>query len=164
MQYLFYIAYIHLRAENGGMLPCKQTFLAGQQLGAMFVWTNLATADSLYGRPLAINQAAEDLADNSRGHTITTETAFKSSHINEMGCWHETKRKRAGRRDGPVVWAVSSLDRTGLHLEESSTTLSHLSLRRTSSFSTAVHTCQYEQTVSDITSLSATVINSIGLP
>ena len=97
------------------MLPCKQTFLAGQQSWAMFVWPNLATADSLYGHLLAINQAAEDLADNSRGHTVTTETAFKSSHINDIGCWHETKRKSAGR-DGPVL-AVSSLDKTGLQLE-----------------------------------------------
>lgn len=47
-----------LWTESGRLIPCKQTFLAGQQSGAMFVSPNLAAADSLYGRPSAINQAS----------------------------------------------------------------------------------------------------------
>lgn len=50
----------------------------------------------------SIRPATEDSDDSSRGHTVTTETAFESSHINDIGCWHETKRKTGGERDGPA--------------------------------------------------------------
>lgn len=42
----------------------------------------------------SIRPATEDLPNSSRGHVVTTETAFESTHINNTGCWHETKRER----------------------------------------------------------------------
>ena len=54
--------------------------------------------------PPAINQACtEGLVVSSRGHTVATETAFESSHINDIGYWHETKRKGRTEGDGRPV-------------------------------------------------------------
>lgn len=88
------------QSENGGV-PDAQTFLVGQPVQAMFVWSNLATADCLYGQPTAINQPQhrEPGRQQQGGHVISKETAFESSLIKDIGCWHETKRRR---KDGPV--------------------------------------------------------------
>lgn len=42
----------------------------------------------------SIRSATESPVNGGGGHTVATETAFKSSHINDIGCWHETKRKK----------------------------------------------------------------------
>lgn len=44
--------FLKQQTEDGG----SQTFLVGQQVEAMFVRSNLVTADGLYGRPTTINQ------------------------------------------------------------------------------------------------------------
>lgn len=111
---------VNVRAENGGMLPCKQTFLAGQQLGGKclsgLIWQKQIVFMAA-PRP-SIRPATEDLDDSGRGHIVATETAFESSRINDIGCWHETKRRRemGGETVRPVL-VVSSLDKTGLQLE-----------------------------------------------
>lgn len=85
------------QSENG-VLDAQTV---GQPGEAMFVCPNLATADCFYGQPTAINQPLhqEPGRQPQEGHVISTETAFESSLIKDIGCWHETKRRR---KDGPV--------------------------------------------------------------
>lgn len=93
----------------------------------------------------SIRPATEDLVDSSRGHVVATETAFESSHINDTGCWHETKRKRkAGKREGRTksVSVVLSLDRTGLQFGWDATELSQpLTLQCNTMTVTLIHGC-----------------------
>lgn len=92
---------INLWTENDRMIPCKQTFLAGQQSGprlSVLIWQQQIVF--MVAPQPSIRPATEDLADNTRGHTIAMETAFKSSLINNNGCWHGTKRKTGERGTG----------------------------------------------------------------
>lgn len=90
---------VKLWAENVGKLPWKQTFPARQQLGPCLsglIWQQQIVF--MAGPQPSIRSVTEDQLDSSRGHIVTTETAFESGNINNIGRWHETKRKR--RKDG----------------------------------------------------------------
>lgn len=84
-------------ADRRWRVPDSQTFLVGQQVEAVFVRSNLVTADGFYGRPTTINQPQYP-EPGEGGRVISTETAFGSSHIKDSESWHQTKRRRKAWR------------------------------------------------------------------
>lgn len=89
------------------MLPCKETFLAGQRLGAMFDCPNLATADCLYSRTRG-HQSDPILKSEWTAADVTPSPRrppLKSCH---MRCWHGTKRMDRKSRKSSLVLEVFS--------------------------------------------------------
>ncbi|KAI9543577.1 hypothetical protein NQZ68_008624 [Dissostichus eleginoides] len=110
----------YMRSEDEGFSQKNMpSSMRGRDRNSLTIPAPFYFRESLWPPP-AINQACtEGLVVSSRGHTVATETAFESSHINDIG-------EREGQRetDGLSMLVVSSLDGIGVQLERDNTELS----------------------------------------